>query len=194
MNTFRVHRRFAIVACLLGSLLASGCVRSGQDISGGRQKRKVVQPPKKSVSGARVIDRKTFSMTLPAGWTENTEDDQYDPNSLVFFENSESGFFAVVIREKSAGASVAEEVMKQKEAWQKNMTGAKITALNKWANYEGEGFEIEGKLEGTYLTRQRVIGFENSDNICVIIESADPGDFQTFADDYDLIRQTFKLK
>jgi hypothetical protein len=194
MNTFRRYRDIVIAACLLGSFLAFGCGKSGQDSSGASPVRKVVQPPGRGISSATEIDRKTFSISLPAGWTEDTKDDMHDPDSFVFFENPESCLFAVVIGKKSAGATVDEQLMNQKEAWLKNITEAKITDFRKWANYEGQGFEIEGKVHGTSLTRQRIFGFEKSDNVCVITESATPGDFKTFASDFETLRQSFKLK
>ena len=190
MNTFRRQRHFVTAVCLLGALLAFGCNQSGP----AKPKRKVVQPPGKVTGSAAVIDRKTYSLSLPAGWTEDTKDDMYDPESLVFFENAESCLFAVVMAQKSTGASVDEQLANQKETWLQKTTEAKTSDFQKWGNYEGKGFEIEGKVQGTFLTRQRFFGFEDADSVCIIMESATPEDFQTCASDFETIRQTFKLK
>lgn len=143
---------------------------------------------------AAEIDRKTFSMSLPKGWTEDKKDDMYDPDSFVFFENSESCLFAVIVGKKSAGASVDNLLNHQKQAWQKKVTDAKSTELKRWSKYEGKGYEIEGKAQGIFRSRARIFGFENDHHVCIIMELATPGDFRTFADDFEKIRQTFKLK
>lgn len=194
MNTFQWYRRFVMAVPLFGSLLAVGCSKNVHDSSGAKQDRKVVQPPGQGIGREGEIDRKTFSMTLPAGWTEDTKDDMHDPDSFVFFENPESCLFTVIIGKKSAGASVDQQLTIQKKAWLKRVTEAKITGLQTWANYEGQGFEIEGKVNGIVLIRKRIFGFENADSVCVISESATFGDFTTFAGDFETIRQTFKLK
>lgn len=180
-------------AWLLGLFVVFGCGLSDHDKA--KTERKVVQPPGHSGgSTAPTIDRKTFSMSLPAGWTEDTKDDMHDADSFVFFENAESCLFAVMIGKKSAGASLDNQLVNQKDALLKKMTDAKVIEIQRWATYDGEGFEIEGKVAGIALTRQRIFGFENGDNICVITESATPGDFETYAADFETIRQTFKLK
>jgi hypothetical protein len=193
MNKFRTHSLFVTAAWLLGLFVVFGCGLSDHDSA--KPERKVVQPPGHSGgSTAPSIERKTFSMSLPAGWTEDTKDDMHDADSFVFFENAESCLFAVMIGKKSAGASVDTQLMNQKEALLKKMTDTKVTELQTWSTYEGKGFEIEGKVAGIILTRQRIFGFETDENICVITESATPGDFATFAADFETIRQTFKLK
>ena len=148
----------------------------------------------KSVQTATKIDRKTFSMSLPIGWKEDKKDDMYNPDSTVFFENPEPCLFLVIIRKKSAGASVDSLLTAQKSSWQSKFTDTKIMDISKWANYEGKGFEIEGKFQGIRLSRSRIFGFENADKVSIIIEFAALNDFKTCASDYEEIRQTFKLK
>jgi len=146
------------------------------------------------VSFAAEIERKTFSVSLAKGWTEDTKDDMYDPDSFVFFENSESCLFAVMVGKKSAGASVDNLLKHQKEAWQKKFAESKLTEIKKWSKYEGKGFELEGKVLGILRARARIFGFENDHNVCIVTEYGTSGDLRTFADDFEKIRQTFKLK
>ena len=146
------------------------------------------------LSRASETDRATFSMSLPKGWTEDTKDDMYDPDSFVFFENSESCLFAVIIGKKSAGASVDFLLKHQKEAWQKKIADSILTEIKKWSKYEGKGFELEGKILGIFRARARIFGFENDRHVCIITEYGTTGDLKTFADDFEKIRQTFKLK
>jgi hypothetical protein len=191
MNTFRRSHHLALAFGLLSALLAFGCEHSGGD--GPKTERKVVQPPGGGHT-ATEIDRKTFSLSLPAGWTEDTKDDMHDPDSFVFFENPESCLFTVIIGKKSAGASVDELLEGQKEAFEKKLTGATTTEVDTWANYKVKGFRIEGKAQGISQTRALIYGFENGDNVCIITESATPGDFDTYAAEFETIRQSFKLK
>src|SRR5215813_7613598 len=122
------------------------------------------------LSHALELDRETFSLSLPKGWTEDTKDNMYDPNSFVFFENSESCLFTLIIGKKSAGASVDLLLRHQKEAWQKKMADSKLTEIKKWSKYEGKGFELEGKVLGILRGRARIFGFENDHHVCIITE------------------------
>ena len=184
MDTHRCCRSIAVV--LVGSLLVSlGCQK--RDDGAPRSPRKVVQP-------VVAIDRKTFSVQLPAGWTEDTKDDKYEPDSVVFFENPESCLFTVIVGKKSEGASLDGLLKDQKEGFQSALTEMKSTDFNQWGNYEGKGIEMEGKMQGQFLTRVRTFGFESTDHACVISESAFPDDFEKFATDFQRIRQSFRLK
>ena len=87
-------------------------------------------------------------MTLPKGWTEDTKDDMYDPDSFVMFENPKTCLFTLFIGKKSAGATVEGLLEPQRAAWGKRITESKFTDIKVWANYEGNGFELEGKIQG----------------------------------------------
>lgn len=140
------------------------------------------------------IDRKTFSMSLPDKWIENTKDDMYNPDSLIFFEGPESTVFTVIIGQKSAGASADTLVTKQKDVFARKFTDTAITEITKWSSYDGRGFEIEGKIQGIVMARITIFGFEKGDNVCLIEEYATLGDYKTYANDFEQLRQTFKLK
>jgi len=140
------------------------------------------------------IDRKTFSLSLPEKWTENTKDDMYSPDSFIFFEGPESTFFMVVIGQKSAGASADSLVNKQRDGIGKKFTDAKTADITKWSRFEGKGYSIEGKIQGIVRARVTIFGFEKGDNICVIEEYATLGDYKTYASDFERLRQTFTLK
>ncbi|MEP6663964.1 MAG: hypothetical protein ABJC04_09900 [Verrucomicrobiota bacterium] len=80
------------------------------------------------------------------------------------------------------------------EQWQKKVTDLKSSPIKKWSNYEGKGFEIEGKIQGIVRSQARIFTFEKGDNVCLITEYATVGDLKTFAADFAKIRQSFKLK
>ena len=185
MKTFRRFPR-PLAILFAGSLLGFvGCAKPNEGAA---------KPPRKVVQAIQVIDRRTFTVHLPADWTEDVKDDRHDPDAFVFFENAESCLFTVIISKKSGGASVEELLTNQKEGWQAKLPGAKSKESSRWGNYEGRGFEMEGNLDGLGTSRVLVFGFENSDYVCTISESATPGDFEEFADDFQKIRQTFRLK
>ncbi|MGO9478529.1 MAG: hypothetical protein ACLQAH_07970 [Limisphaerales bacterium] len=168
-----------IISFLLSALCFTGCG---------------CHPTASTTKSPTEIDRKTFSMSLPDGWTEDTKDDMYEPDSFVFFENPESCLLTVIIGKKSAGMSIDLILEKEKEAYLKKCTDAKTSTFGQWSKYQGNGVEIDGKMGGTIKYRTRIFGFENGDNVCVIIEAATPGDLDKYADDFETIRQTFKLK
>jgi hypothetical protein len=118
---------------------------------------------------ASEIERKTFSMTLPKGWTEDTKDDMYDPNSFVIFENSASCIFMVIVGKTSAGATVEDLLKHEGEELQKRVTESKSTDIKAWSKYEGKGFELEGKVQGITRSRARIFGFQNGDNVSSLL-------------------------
>ena len=140
------------------------------------------------------IDRKTFSLSLPEKWTENTNDDMYSPNSLIFFEGPESTVFAVMIGQKSAGASVEALINKQRDTFAAKLTDATITLITQWSSLDGRGYKIEGKAQGIAKMSLTIFGFEKGNNVCLITESGTIGDCKTYARDFDKLRKTFKLK
>jgi hypothetical protein len=147
-----------------------------------------------AVAYAGDVERKSFAVSLPKDWTEDTKDENYDPESNIFFENSESCIVMVIIGTKSAGSSTEPILAGQKETWAKRLTEMKEAKFEKWGKYEGKGFELTGKLSGTTNYRARFFGFENATHTCVVIECADAVDAKKFAADFDKIRETFRLK
>ena len=184
--SFSVTMRNKIIIAVLSSIFClTGCGRQSAPDSS-----KISTPVKSSVG----INRKTFSMSLPAGWFEDTKDDMYDAESFMFFENPESCLFCVIIGKKSAGFSVDEMLEKHKEQYSAKMTDLSTSSFDGWSNYRGKGMNITGKVQGAFQYRCHLFGFENGDSACVIIEAANPADFNKFAGDFELIRQSFKLK
>lgn len=141
-----------------------------------------------------VLDRKTFSLTVPSGWAENTKDEMYEPDSFVFIAGPQSCFFQIIIGKKSAGASVDALVEHQTKEMKSRFTDATFVTIDKWSTFGGSGFEIEGKTAGILRSRLRVFGFENGDNVCLVSEFGSLNDLKIYAGDLDLIRQTFQLK
>jgi len=140
------------------------------------------------------IDRKTFSISLPDKWAEDTKDDMYSPDSFIFFDGPESCLFTVMVGKKSAGASVDDLLKNQIDSIKKKFTDEKIAKITKWSRFDGKGFKIEGKIQGIFITRFTVFGFEKGDYVCLVEESATLGDYKTYANDFEKIRQSFKLK
>jgi hypothetical protein len=130
-------------------------------------------------------------VSLPGNWTENTKDDTYDPDSFVFFDGPKSTLFTVIIRQK---ASLDALLDNQRDVFKKKFADATITVITKWSNVDGKGFQMEGKVQGTTESgRITVFGFEKDDNVCIVEEYATPGDYKTYAKDFEKIRQTFRL-
>jgi hypothetical protein len=140
------------------------------------------------------IDRKTFSISLPDKWLEDTNDDMYNPDSFIFFDGPKSTLFTVIVGKKSAGASVDDFVSNQKKEQGKRFQDPTVTPITKWSNYSGKGFKMEGKAMGIFDARLTVLAFEKGDNVCLIEEYATLKDFKTYAGDFEKIRQTFRLK
>ena len=149
--------------------------------------------PTQTLGNEAGIERAAFSMILPKGWTEDTKGDIDDPNSFATFQGPQTCFFAAVVRKQSAGATVEDLLRWQYESWRKRLTVSESRDIKIWSKYEGNGFELEGKLQGV-PSRTRVFGFREGDTVCLIVESGALADLETFADDSEKIRQTFKLK
>jgi hypothetical protein len=140
------------------------------------------------------INRATFSMSLPDKWTENTTSDNYNSNSFIFFEGPEQVHFFVMIGKKSAGASVETLLNAQRDELSKKFTDAMITKTTKWSGFDGQGLRIEGKIMGILSARLTIFGFEKVDNVCLIEEYSSLRAYNICSNDFEKIRQTFKIK
>lgn len=147
-----------------------------------------------SLSQAGEIDRETFSFSLPDGWTEDMEDEMYDQNHFLIFENSESCLFGTIIKKRSEGVSSVEMLAEQKRSWQKRFRKAKEKSFNKWSHYAGKGLQMEGDFQGLLIARSRIFAFESPKYACVIVEFAEIGDFDSFEMEFEKIRKSFRLK
>jgi hypothetical protein len=101
--------------------------------------------------------------------------------------------FTVLVRPKSDGVTAAAMLEAQTKPFKTNLADAKATEFTKWGQYQGNGVEIQGTLKRTSV-RFQTFGFEEGSNICVIGEEANLSDYKTYADDFEKIRRTFKLK
>src|ERR1043166_296573 len=110
-------------------------------------------------ASAGEIDRPTFSLSLPASWTENTHDDMYNANSFVFFEKGETALFNVIIGDRKAGATPEPMVRRQESNWRNKLTNLKFTDLRNWSRYKGAGVELEGDMQEVVRVRARIFGF-----------------------------------
>jgi len=159
----------------------------------------VVQHPEISeISGSgsdsAVIDRKTFSVSLPNGWKERTTDKLYNPDSFVCFIGPRSCLFKVEIGKNSPGISIDRLLEYEVKVFQKDFTGATTSTIAKWANFDGKGLEIEGTTKKMTRDRLSLFAFENADNVCIITEIGKLEDLNEYAGDFEKIRQTFRLK
>ena len=134
-------------------------------------------------------------MTQPAGWAEVTTIKGYDPDSFVIFQQPESNcLFEVLIVKKSDGAVPGNLLMSQKEGWLKVVTDARVELFDRWGNYFGQGYDMEGKMAAQHIQRHRVFLFSQGDYVCIIVESAPATKFLDHEDDYNRIRESFRLK
>jgi hypothetical protein len=140
------------------------------------------------------IDRKTFSLSLPSDWTENTHDDMYKPDNFVFFEKGETALFNVIIGEKSAGAQPEQMLRGMEGQWRNKLTNLKFTDLHNWSRYKGTGVELEGEMQEVVRVRTRIFAFQNERYACLIIESASVLDWTKLQSDFEQIRKSFRLK
>ena len=146
------------------------------------------------IARAADVDRKTFFVSLPDKWTENTKDDMYSPDSFIFFEGPESTFLLVMIGQKSAGASVDALVNQYRDGMVKKFSDAAVSGIAKWSSFDGKGFKIDGRIQGILKASVTIFGFEKGDNVCLVEEYATLGDYVTYASDFQKLRQSFRLK
>ncbi len=146
------------------------------------------------IASAADIDRKTFSLSLPNQWVEDTNDKMYNPDSMIFFEGPESTFFFVMIGRKSAGASVDDFITTQRDIMVRKFTDVTVTNVTQWSSFDGKGFKIDGKAGDITRACVTIFGFEKGNNVCLVEEYATLGDYITYANDFQKLRQSFKLK
>jgi hypothetical protein len=168
MNRFPQCPRLIVATLLLGLLVAVGCSRRVRPAYNAGPK------PSPTATIARTptplpnpqIDRKTFSMTRPTGWTEDTKGEAYNPDSFVMFERGSGSncLFEVIIVKKSAGASPDKLLASQTDGWLKIVSDAKVEQFDQWGSYRGQGSDIEGKVNAKYIQRHRVFNEGRNSN------------------------------
>ena len=149
--------------------------------------------PTRSQSDEAAIERKTFSMRLPKDWAEDTKDEASNPGSIVTFQGPRTCLFVVITGQESEGVTVDNVLKEQYDASRKRFTMEDSRNIHAWSKYHGKGFELEGRWNGRRF-RTRAFGFQQGENIFVIVESGAKQDLEMFADDAERIRQTFKPK
>ena len=140
------------------------------------------------------INRKTFSLSLPTGWTENTHDNMYNPDSFVFFERGETGLFTVIIADKTTHTTAQQILRGQESGWRNRLTNLKFTDVTSWGRYKGSGTDIEGDMQEVIRVRTRIFAFESAQYVCVVTESASVRDWNTLQSDFEEFRKSFRLK
>jgi len=140
------------------------------------------------------IDRKSFALFLPNGWTENIQDDMYNPDAFVFFEKGETALFTVIVGQKSAGAMPEQMLKSQETSWRNRLTDLKFTDIHSWSRYKGSGVELEGTMQDVVRVRTRIFAFQNQQYTCLITESATVLDWPKLESDFEQLRKTFRLK
>jgi hypothetical protein len=168
------------VAVLFLALAVAGCKK--------QQQQAAAQPVQ-----ATAINRREFAMTLPAGWTERTGEEWYDRESSVAFEN-DGCLVIIFVFNKSDGLMVNKVFETTKEPYEKKITDATSSPFDTWSDHNGKGLELNGKIGGAIKNRTRIFVFESGTKVCAIIESATPADFETHAEDFQMIRTSFKIK
>jgi hypothetical protein len=197
MNTFRRYGSF-ILTVALGLLLVLGCRRSrpAYNYNYNSSPRPSATPTVNRTATPYPdvkIDRKTFSLTLPADWTEDTKT-ELNPDSFGIFEKSKQDVvLSIQIRKKSEGFAADKLLTEQKTQLLMVTFYTKIDEFKEWGNYKGHGFDISGRLRGKQDWRHRVFAFEQGDKVCLITESGAPVYFM-HDDDFKTIRNSFKLK
>jgi len=138
------------------------------------------------------IDRKAFSFSLPPRWTEQ-RDETYDGEQFAFFQGRSSCLLSVVIRPKSDQVSAASLLEAMSKEMKKRLSGVRTTDFTSWGKYQGTGQALEGTIKNEKCV-SRAFGMEGDTYVGVVTEFSGVADEKKYQNDFEQIRQSFRLK
>jgi len=143
------------------------------------------------------IDRKTYSLSLPSGWKEETSKHQDDGNGNtvdVFRNVGNTMATTVLLHPKTENFDPVAVLSAATDSMEKKFGDPKrIEEFTAWGRYQGKGGQLEGTFEKVRY-RARTFVFESGTQACVIAEFIKISDYEKSAADLEQIRQSFRLK
>ncbi|MET0394324.1 MAG: hypothetical protein ABW019_14355 [Chitinophagaceae bacterium] len=136
------------------------------------------------------IKRDSFSLKYPAGWTIDTEDEDYDPDALFSLDSPDDEnmiMFMIGIPME------ADDLLKaQVEAFTTDfIKKAEVTSFDTWGKYKGKGKLLKGKLLGLFNGFVRIFIYTDDYKTMMVVEQCYDKAYQTLEKDYELIRSSF---
>jgi hypothetical protein len=141
---------------------------------------------------ATAIDRKAFSFSLPPRWTE-LKNETYDGEQAAFFQGRSSCLLSIVVRPKSDQISAASLLEVMTKEMKKQFSGVNATDFASWGKYQGTGRALEGTIKNEKCVSS-AFGFEGDTYVGVATEFSGLADQKKYQNDFEQIRQSFRLK
>jgi hypothetical protein len=141
---------------------------------------------------AMAIDRKAFSFSLPPRWTE-LRNETYDGEQFSFFQGRSTCLLSLVIRPKSDQVSAASLLEVMTKEMKKQLSGVSTTDFTSWGKYQGTGQALEGTIKNEKCVSS-AFGFEGDTYVGVVTEFSGLADQKKYQNDFEQIRQSFRLK
>jgi hypothetical protein len=183
---------FAVIASLLvggvtGFFLGIGSTKIGkqflEDMVEDEQQADVSNPSK--------VQREKFEIQYPSNWKVDTEDEDYDADTMFSIDSPGSTFVMFVIMPGLVDPD--EMVQIQIEQFRKLVSTMSVTKLERYGSHTGKGAKLTGKTLGISTTT-RVFSFKQ-DNMTIMITEQCPDDDRPLAQaGLKLIEKSFKLK
>jgi hypothetical protein len=100
----------------------------------------------------------------------------------------------LVIGKKAAGADAKIFLEAEREAFEKQLTGATTTPITSWEGHAAQGYELKGKTQGIMAARVRVIELNSEANAGVLVEFAVMSDMAVCGPEFESLGKSFRLK
>jgi hypothetical protein len=189
-------RAVAVVALLIGLGLGgvvgflSGAASSkfGQEVVKGM----FATEKAADTANAQQLNRKYFSVQMPANWKVDTGMEDYDPDT--YFNVESPGGNTVFFMVYDVATDPKENVQHQLAFYDDYVKKARKKPFSRWGQYNGHGMEYKGRLMGTLSGTVRIFSHSSSRRSFIIIEEYYDEDKSSTQPGFQQIASSFKLK
>lgn len=140
------------------------------------------------------IQRDGFSLSYPADWKIDTEDEDYDPDAL-FSIDSPDGENMIMFIIFTAAVDPDDLLEAQVDAFSGELVkNPGITTFDSWGKYKGKGKLLKGKLLGVFSGFVRIFVYGDEHKTMLVVEQCyDKAYAAGLKKDYDLIAASFSF-
>jgi len=139
------------------------------------------------------ISREDFSLQFPADWTIDTDDPDYNPDSLFSLDAPDDASMIMFI---IIDMEIDEEEMtkNQVEAFSNLVKDAKITRFDTWGRYKGTGTMLSGLIMGHYKGNVRIFVRSTGERTLLVVQQFYDVNYDELKKGFELIERSFKFK
>jgi hypothetical protein len=139
------------------------------------------------------INREGFSIKHLSTWKIETEDNDYNPDSLFTLGaiDDEAIILFFISSKKTDPTYILNE---QKKSFEKKIKIPVTLDFSNWGHYNGKGAILQGKIEDVMQVTVRLFAFSQDGKTVLIVEFATDETRNKLKDQFKLIENSFTIK